>query len=389
MKYYEALENAKTLVKSSSATARKLQQALEDLKSAVSGLTTVKSTSTEGKIAKARSDLRALVDGDAVTKVTNKSKYYTSTSYSAFEDALKAAKTLLSKDDTIKQDVDDAKDALNTAITNLKLEADTDEHKEAVSMLDDAITKANGVGSKGAYTKTSWDDFDSARDKANKVKASHSSYTAKEIKTAATNLTSAIDNLKSAKETLLNDLNALIVECNREVEDEKFYIKSTYDEYEKAYEAALQTVSGDSADKIEEATNTLKKAKKALITVKEVFDALSTRVNGKISDDVDSALSVEDKPVAQMSAIESATNVMSNDMEELIDEAKGHMSIVSGENFDNLIELTGNANAASKNFKSVVSAKNYSEFLDKSNNVLDSFVKAYSELKSFLDNLAK
>lgn len=388
MKYYDALETAKTLVKSSSATARKLQQALEDLKSAVNGLTTVRSSSTEGKIAKARSDLRALVNGDAATVVSNKSKY-TSSSYSTFEKALKTANTLLSEDDTTDSEVNTAKKALDKAISDMNLEANTDEHKAAVKLLEDAIAKASKVESESSYTTASWGPFKTARNKANTVKASTSSYTTNEIKTAADNLTSAIDNLESAKETLLNDLNALIVECYKDVEDEEFYIKSTYVEYQGAFDAAVQTDSGDSVENIQDATRNLKDAKKGLIAVKSVFDALSTRVNGKISDGVDSALSVEDKPVAQMSAIVSATNAMSNAMKELIDEAKVRVSTESGENFDKLIKLTDNANDTSKNFKEVVSGKNYSAFLDKSNNVLESFVKAYSELKVFLENLAK
>lgn len=388
MKYYDALETAKTLVKSSSATARKLQQALEDLKSAVNGLSSVRTSSTEGKIAKARSDLRTLVNGKAATVVSNKSKY-TSSSYSTFEKALKTANTLLSEDDTTETEVKNANTALTNAISNMKLEADTDEHKAAVKLLEDAIVKANGVESESSYTTASWSKFKTARDRANTIKANTSSYTTNEIKTAADNLTSAIDKLESATETLLNDLNALIVECARDVENSDYYIESTYSDYEKAYEAALQIDSGDSVEVIKKATKDLTSAKNGLVTVKSVFEALSSRVYGKVSDTVDSALNVEDKPKAQMSAIENGSNRMTDAMEDLIDEARGYVSTESGESFDTLIKLIDNANDSEKEFESVVSKEDYTVYTKKSNNVLDSFVKSYSELKKFIDGLSK
>ena len=388
MKYYNALENAKTLVKSSSATNKKLQQALTDLKEAVSGLRTVTSYSAEGKIAKARSDLRALVNGKAATIVSDKAKY-TSASYSAFEKKLKIANTLLSEDDTTETEVKNAYIALNDAITNgMVLEANTQEHKDAVKLLEDALSKANGK-TELDYTVASWKTFKTARDKATTIKTNPSAYTATNIKDAANALISAIDKLESAADTELNKLNALIADCVRDVEDSNYYIESTYSGYEKALQAALQVDSGDSVEVIKKATKDLTSAKNGLVTVKSVFDALKSCVGGKVSDTVDSALKVEDKPEAQMGAIENASNRMTDAMEGLINEARGYVSTESGESFDKIIKLIDNANDSEKEFKSVVNKKDYTAYIKKSNNILDDFVKSYSELKNFIDGLSK
>ena len=389
MKYYNALENAKTLVKSSSATNKKLQQALTDLKEAVSGLRTVTSYSAEGKIAKARSDLRALVNGKAATIVSNKAKY-TSASYAAFEKKLKTANTLLSEDDTTETEVRNAYTALNEVLTNgsMVLEAETQEYKDAVKLLEDTLSKADGK-TESDYTAASWKTFKTARDKATTIKANPSAYTTEDIKNAITALTSAIDKLESAADTELNKLNALIADCVRDVEDSNYYIESTYSGYEKALQAALQVDSGDSVEVIKKATKDLASAKNSLVTVKSVFDALKSWVGGKVSDTVDSALKVEDKPEAQMSAIETASNRMTDAMEGLINEARGYVSTESGESFDKIIKLIDNANDSEKEFKSVVNKKDYTAYIKKSNNVLDNFVKSYSELKNFIDDLSK
>ena len=388
MKYYNALENAKTLVKSSSATNKKLQQALTDLKEAVSGLRTVTSYSAEGKIAKARSDLRALVNGKAATIVSDKAKY-TSASYSAFEKKLKIANTLLSEDDTTETEVINAYNALNYVITNgMVLEANTQEHKDAVKLLEEALSKADGK-TESDYTVASWKTFKTARDKATTIKTNPSAYTATNIMEAVNALISAIDNLDSAADTELNKLNALIADCVRDVEDSNYYIESTYSGYEKALQAALQVDSGDSVEVIKKATKDLTSAKNSLVTVKSVFDALKSWVGGKVSDTVDSALKVEDKPEAQMSAIETASNRMTDAMEGLINEARGYVSTESGESFDKIIKLIDNANDSEKEFKSVVNKKDYTAYIKKSNNILDNFVKSYSELKNFIDGLSK
>lgn len=388
MKYYNALENAKTLVKSSSATNKKLQQALTDLKEAVSGLRTVTSYSAEGKIAKARSDLRALVNGKAATIVSDKAKY-TSASYSAFEKKLKIANTLLSEDDTTETEVKNAYIALNDVITNgMVLEANTQEHKDAVKLLEDALSKANGK-TESDYTVASWKTFKTARDKATTIKTNPSAYTATNIRDAANALISAIDKLESAADTELNKLNALIADCVRDVEDSNYYIESTYSGYEKALQAALQVDSGDSVEVIKKATKDLTSAKNGLVTVKSVFDALGSWVGGKVSDTVDTALEVEDKPEAQMRAIENASNGMTDAMEGLINKARGYVSTESGESFDKIIKLIDNANDSEKEFKSVVNKKDYTAYIKKSNNILDNFVKSYSELKNFIDGLSK
>ena len=389
MEYYNALETAKTLVKSSSTTTKKLQQALEDLKTAVSGLKTVTSSSTDGKIAKARYELRTLVNGKAATVVTDKAKY-TSASYTTFEKKLKVANTLLSESDTTEKEVTNAYNDLSDAITGMVLEAETQDHKDAVKLLEDALSKAEGK-TESDYTAASWKTFKTARDKANTIKANTSSYTATNIKNAADTLTTAIDNLESAIDTQLNKLNALIADCAREVEDSEYYLESTYSDYEKAYDAALQIDSGDTVEDIKKATQNLSTAKAALITVEKVFGALKNKVggNGKISDSVDSALEVEDKPDAKMGAIKTASVRMVDAMNDLINEAKNYVSRESGENFSELIKAIDDANDSAKEFSTIVKNKDYAVYIETSNNVLDNFVKYYTNLKKIIDDLKK
>ena len=268
------------------------------------------------------------------------------------------------------------------------LEAETQEYKDAVKLLEDTLSKADGK-TESDYTAASWKTFKTARDKATTIKANPSAYTTEDIKNAITALTSAIDKLESAADTELNKLNALIADCVRDVEDSNYYIESTYSGYEKALQAALQVDSGDSVEVIKKATKDLTSAKNSLVTVKSVFDALKSWVGGKVSDTVDSALKVEDKPEAQMSAIETASNRMTDAMEGSINEARGYVSTESGESFDKIIKLIDNANDSEKEFKSVVNKKDYTAYIKKSNNVLDNFVKSYSELKNFIDDLSK
>ena len=80
---------------------------------------------------------------------------------------------------------------------------------------------------------------------------------------------------------------------------------------------------------------------------------------------------------------------MTDAMEDLIDEARGYVSTESGDSFDTLIKLIDNANDSGKEFGNVVSKEDYTVYTKKSNNVLDSFVKSYSELKKFIDGLSK
>ena len=112
-------------------------------------------------------------------------------------------------------------------------------------------------------------------------------------------------------------------------------------------------------------------------------------VGGKVSDTVDSALEVEDRPEAQMGAIENASNRMTDAMEGLINEARGYVSTESGESFDKIIKLIDNANDSEKEFKSVVNKKDYTAYIKKSNNILDNFVKSYKKMKNFMDGLSK
>lgn len=274
MKYYNALENAKTLVKSSSATNKKLQQALTDLKEAVSGLRTVTSYSAEGKIAKARSDLRALVNGKTVaTIVSNKAKY-TSASYAAFEKKLKTANTLLSEYDTTETEVIDAYTALNDVITRgMVLEADTQEHKDAVKLLEGALSKADGK-TESDYTAASWKTFKTARDKATTIKANPSAYTTEDITNAITALTSAIDKLESAYETLRSQLLDLHYKATNIENQKDLYTEKSFKSFSVALNEANDVLKKETEATVNEIKSSIAKLKDAIKNLEKYTDIL-------------------------------------------------------------------------------------------------------------------
>ena len=231
------------------------------------------SHSAEGEIAKARSDLRALVNGKAATIVSNKAKY-TSASYAAFEKKLKIANTLLSEDDTTETEVKDANTALNYVITNgMVLEAETQEHKDAVKLLEDALSKADGK-TESDYTAASWKTFKTARDKATTIKANPSAYTTEDITNAITALTSAIDNLESAYETLRSQLTDLYLDVEGEKEHTDLYTEDSFKKFLTALTTAREVIDKKTEATVNEIKSAITNLENAVKGLKEYADIL-------------------------------------------------------------------------------------------------------------------
>lgn len=114
---------------------------------------------------------------------------FTAVSWNAMSDALSAAKTVQANAAATDDDIAQALNALNSAVTNLAAKA-TDEAKSALA---DLIESAGTVKNDG-YTDASWNDFQTALDEAKQVAASEDP--------SASEVASAVDKLKAAQGAL-------------------------------------------------------------------------------------------------------------------------------------------------------------------------------------------
>lgn len=114
---------------------------------------------------------------------------FTAVSWNAMSDALSAAKTVQANAAATDDDIAQALNALNSAVTNLAAKA-TDEAKSALA---DLVESAGTVKNDG-YTDASWNDFQTALDEAKQVAASEDP--------SASEVASAVDKLKATQDAL-------------------------------------------------------------------------------------------------------------------------------------------------------------------------------------------
>lgn len=275
--YNSALTSAKTLLNSSSPKASRLTSALANLKTAVSELKSVSKYTTEGKIAQHRANIRKLINVDAANIVKDKSKY-TTASYNSFSSALDKAKKLLERTDNTVSEAENVYEDLNNAITTgMKLVKDTQEHKDAVILLNKAIVDAKakvGDNTSDDYVKSTWDDYKTALDNANKISTSSGNYSILDVNKATEALNVATDKLELAVESLKDELNALIVKCRIIEESKSNYMKSTYDAFESALTTAYLVASQENpaTKEVKDALDGLKKAKGNLVEIETVLE---------------------------------------------------------------------------------------------------------------------
>lgn len=273
--YYDALTSAKTLLSSSSPKASKLTSALANLKTAVSELKQVWS-GTDKRIAENRAKIRGLINGDAANIVKEKSKY-TTASYKSFSSVLDKAKKLLERTDSTETEANTAFEELNKAITQgMKLVRDTQEHKDAVILLNQAILDAKakvGDNPSDDYVISTWNTYQKALDNAKKIIASSGDYSVNDVSDATDALNVATGKLKLAVESLKDELNALIVKCRIIEESKSNYMESTYETFEKALATACSVALRENPiiEDVEEALDDLKKAKDNLVEIETVL----------------------------------------------------------------------------------------------------------------------
>ena len=237
-KLVTALEAAKSEFRNENATQESVNNAYDNLKTAIDGLT-----------AKAdKTQLKALID-EANGK--NKAEY-TSVSWKALEAALKNAQSVYDTEDATQKSVQDAYNSLKAAVDGLTAKADK-------TQLKSLIDEANGKN-KTEYTSASWKVLEAALKNAQSVYDTEDA-TQKSVQDACDSLRTAIDGLKVKVDK--SELQALITKAKDKKEAD--YTADSW----KVFADALANAEGE-----------LKSDKSTPETVKAAQDTLSEAIKG-------------------------------------------------------------------------------------------------------------
>ena len=237
-KLVTALEAAKSEFRNENATQESVNNAYDNLKTAIDGLT-----------AKAdKTQLKALID-EANGK--NKAEY-TSVSWKALEAALKNAQSVYDTEDATQKSVQDAYNSLKAAVDGLTAKADK-------TQLKALIDEANGKN-KTEYTSASWKVLEAALKNAQSVYDTEDA-AQKSVQDACDSLRTAIDGLKVKVDK--SELQALITKAKDKKEAD--YTADSW----KVFAGALAN-----------AENELKSEKSTPETVKAAQDTLSEAIKG-------------------------------------------------------------------------------------------------------------
>ena len=237
-KLVTALEAAKSEFRNENATQESVNNAYDNLKTAIDGLT-----------AKAdKTQLKALID-EANGK--NKAEY-TSVSWKALEAALKNAQSVYDAEDATQKSVQDAYNSLKAAVDGLTAKADK-------TQLKSLIDEANGKN-KTEYTSASWKVLEAALKNAQSVYDTEDA-TQKSVQDACDSLRTAIDGLKVKVDK--SELQALITKAKDKKEAD--YTADSW----KVFADALANAEGE-----------LKSDKSTPETVKAAQDTLSEAIKG-------------------------------------------------------------------------------------------------------------
>ncbi len=185
-RFENALAGAQTILDKEDATQEEIKAAWNELKEAFDGL------------AKPVVDKSALEVYVAQVKDTDVDAYTDETA-AAFSSALKAAQSVLDKDDATQDEVDGALDKLKTAFEALE---EKGEPEPPVVNFDDlnAAIDATGILNEDDYTAESWSNFQSALDAAKDV-AANKDATQEQVDEALANLKTAQEALDPKSDT--------------------------------------------------------------------------------------------------------------------------------------------------------------------------------------------
>ena len=176
--FAEELADAKAVLADDDATQQAVNDAAAALESAMEALV------ERGD----KTALEALIDEAEALKEAD----YTSSTWTAFEEALNAAQEVAADADALQGEIDDAADALRAAMDALTANSDK-------SALEELISEAENM-QQDSYTADSWSKLEEALDAA-KATAADKGATQAEVDAAAEALRAAIDGLEKVQVT--------------------------------------------------------------------------------------------------------------------------------------------------------------------------------------------
>lgn len=196
-------------------------------------------------------------------KETDSSKY-TEASWTAFSEALKAAKAVSDDENATQAQINNAKNTLKDAHEGLKIKVNFAELNALIEQYKDK-TQDN-------YTDESWQAFQDALNAAKEIaKNENENVTQAEVDEAKDALQSAFEGLKenTSDETDFTKLNELLTECEALNEDD--YTKASWEVFAKAHSEAQAVAANKDATQaqVNNAKNALQEAKDALKTNRE------------------------------------------------------------------------------------------------------------------------
>ncbi|WP_440895141.1 polysaccharide lyase family 8 super-sandwich domain-containing protein [Amphibacillus sp. Q70] len=254
--FVEALRNAESVLADDEVTQEEVDQALENLQTAIDQL--------EEKV-----DQSALV---ALVKEAEKldETDYTEASYADLVEALKAAQMILDADEVTQEEVDQALENLQTALDQLEEKADKSDLIDLVEAVEE-LEEAN-------YTEESYADLVEALEAAQKILADEE-VTQEEVDQTLENLQTALDQLEEkVNKTALVDL----VEKAEKL-DRNDYTEVSYAKLSEALEAAQKILTDDEA--------TQEEVDAAFVTLEQAIEDLET-----LQSDSDSDLEKPERP---------------------------------------------------------------------------------------------
>ena len=301
-KLVTALEAAKSEFRNENATQESVNNAYDNLKTAIDGLT-----------AKAdKTQLKALID-EANGK--NKAEY-TSVSWKALEAALKNAQSVYDTEDATQKSVQDACDSLRTAIDGLKVKVDKSE-------LQALITKAKDK-KEADYTADSWKVFaDALANAEGELKSDKS--TPETVKAAQDTLSEAIKGLAPKKQVDKSELQKLIAEATGK--EEAQYTPESWTAFTTALGTANEVNGNKDATQevVDQACESLKTAMTGLTAKadKTQLQALIDEAGNKNKDEY-----TEESWASFETALNEAKSVFANEnaSQDVVDKASESLS---------------------------------------------------------------
>ena len=237
-----ALKNAQSVYDAEDATQKSVQDACDNLRTAIDGL----------KVKVDKSELQALI-----TEAKDKKEAdYTADSWKALEAALKNAQSVYDAEDATQKSVQDACDNLRTAIDGLTAKADK---VQLQALIDEAGNK-----NKDEYTEESWASFETALNEAKSVFANENA-SQDVVDKAFESLSKAIEELKFNK----SQLKVLIDQVeNKNSED---YTEESWETFANALAEARSVFEDENA--------TPESVDQAYRKLNEAINGLTVKVN--------------------------------------------------------------------------------------------------------------